>query len=1063
MSEIGFKLTTDASPFVNGFATAMKSVNDLETATNDLESTTKAGFSKATKEVNDFGKEINKGAKGVSDFEKETQKIPKSGNVIKELKKQIKEYTAEAYKAGAGTQAFTDNLAKAGALKDELGDLNAQVNALSGNLGENLAKASSTGLGLVARGFEGVQSASILADTNAKEFEQTMLQLQAFNGLANVAQEFAGIGDKITEIKEGFKPVANLFKSGATSIVDGYGNANDSLKGFFTNFGSNAKSAFKGAGSFIKDFGANALSVAKGAGTGFVSFFSNFGSNMKGFASSAKAGINTVGTAIKANPLGIILTVITLVIAAFVLLKDKVKPITQLFEAIGDAIDFVGDKIEKFAQALGLVSDANEKKKESTIKNTGDEVSAIEKRYDREIKLAQASGKDTTKLELEKARAVTKRIADTIAALEYQRQRNGKLNEEELKQYQDLQSQLKDVANEAQVAIFNQQKEKKQKEEEEAKKSQEIAKERSNKRKQLEKELLDALNDLAKRSEQANLSGLTGEAKLQKEREINLKSITELQIVLEKKSQLAGKGGKLEVEQLEQLNNLKLQVDNEFYQNRLILQIEASNKEAELLKKNSDTALQQLELKNQIAKSNIEKTRALDGATEAQKLIFEEQKNKSLLQLDLKYQQDKLQLTLTDIDVEANAKRIALENELSLLDVKNDKISQIRKKAITQELSDLLTNTELLKQATIASTDNIVAGISDGLNKAKPANKLNISKLLNLDNAEIATTLNVKFNANVNAQDVANAKDALSQLASSLKEIMNAYFEEEQKKLDIELENNQKRIEARDANISSLEDALSAEKDLQDKGLANNVDRLQTAINSQKKAREKELENEKRIKEEKKKLAKEQLIIDTITQGSQLVLAIAQLYGALSGFAIGPVPVGLIVATAAAAAMVSSFAIQKSNAFDAIDSGNFYTGGYTGDGDKYDERGTVHAGEYVMNKATTKKNFKLLDGLHKDDSRLMMVGIKELIKDKGISLIADIPRELNETKSAIKSNEMQFFVNNNNNRGVESRIDVLQKEFMNISKILSNSETVLPNGTRIIKKGSLTTIIKPKQ
>lgn len=626
MSDINFKLTTDASPFVSGFQSAVKSVNDLETATNDLESATKGSFSKATKEVSDFGKEINKGAKGISDFEKETTKIPKSANIIKELKKQIKEYTAEAYKAGAGTKAFTDNLAKAGALKDELADLNAQVNALSGNLGENLAKASGTGLGLVARGFEGVQSASILAGTNAKEFEQTMLQLQAFNGLANVAQEFAGIGDKITEIKEGFKPLTNLFKNGATSIVDGYSGANDSLKGFFTNFGSNAKSAFKGAGSFVKDFGTNALSVSKGVGTGFVSFFTNFGANMKGFASSAKSGINTIGTAIKANPLGIILTVITLVIGAFVLLKDKVKPIAELFKAIGDAIDYVGDKIEKAAQALGLVADESEKKKESTIKNTADEVSAIEKRYSREIALAQAIGKDTTKLEIEKAKAVTKRIADTMAALEYQRLRNGKLNEEELKQYTELQSQLKDVATEAQVAIFNQQKEVKAKQEEEAKKSQEIAKERANKRKQLEKELADALLDLAKKSEQAQLNGLTGIARLEREREINLQSINDLQTALEKKSQLAGKGGKLEIEQLEQLNNLKLQVDNEFYQNRLIIQIEASNKEAELLKKNSDTALQQLELRNQIAKNNIEKTRALDGATEAQKLILRNKK-----------------------------------------------------------------------------------------------------------------------------------------------------------------------------------------------------------------------------------------------------------------------------------------------------------------------------------------------------------------------------------------------------------------------------------------------------
>lgn len=1060
MSEVSFKISSDVSDFSSGLNACSKSVSSLSTQVQDFETQSKENFSAPTKEVADLGKEINKSAKTVAEFNKETKKTGTTVNAVKELKKQIKEYTAEAFKAGAGTQAFTENLQKAGKLKDELADLNGQVKALSGNIGENLARSAGTSLGLVARGFEGVSSVSILAGTNTKEFEQTLLQLQAFNGLANVAQEFAGIGDKITEIKEGFKPLLGLFASGAADIGSKYSSVNDTLKSFFSNFGNNAKSAINGGIGYVKSFGSNLAGTAKSAGAGFANFFSNFGSNMKGFANAAKSGINTVGTAIKSNPLGLILTGITLLIGAFVLLKDKVKPIALIFEAIDEAIDFVLDKIEKIAQALGLVADESEKKKDATIKSTSEEVSAIEKRYDREIKLAQAIGKDTTKLEVEKANAVSKRITDTIAALEYKKLINKKLNDEELKQYKELQDQLKDVQLEANIAIINQQREKKKKEEEEAKKAQELAKARAEKAKaeaeKNAKDLADALNDLRKRSEAAELSGLNGQAKLDFIRKNALEEYEILRASIEKKGKLTNKDFTFSAEQEIEFSKLKKQINSEYYANSLALQIDASNKLAQQNKANSENELSNLILRNSIIKKNLEGSRAEEGATFADKLTFEEEKKTALLNVELNFQKEKLALTLISIEAEDKLKTTALENELKSLETRNDEISNARKEAIKSELSAIKVNTDLVKQEAIASTDNIVKGIKDELNKPQ-ASKFNIAKLLNLDDTEIATALNIKFNANVKPEDIAAAKQALNQLGESLSQIMKAYYDEETKKLDKELEDNQKRIDLRNENISSLEESLKSEKALQDEGFANNVDRIQAAIEEQEKARQKDIDNEKRIKQEKKKLAKEQLVIDTLTQGSQLTLAISQLYGSLSGFVVGPVPVGLIVATASAVAMVAAFTAQKSKALEAINGGQFYDGGYTGDGGKYEEAGTVHKGEFVHTKEATKKNRNLFEGIHKNDKKLIEYGLDELLKNNGISLASDIPDDLNNIKNGIRKTELNVF---NNNTGVEKRIDSLQKEFIKMSKILANSDRVMANGTRIIKNGNIVTTIK---
>lgn len=1063
MSEVVFRIASDPGDFNSGLNSAGKGIDQLSAKTDAFANETKATFTSATKEVSDLEKQFIKGAKGVGDFVKETNKVGNSANAVKELKKQIKEFTAEAFKAGKGSQAFTENLAKAGKLKDELNDLNAQVKALSGNIGENLAKASASGLGLVARGFEGVTSVSILAGEKNKEFEETLLRLQAFNGLANVAGEFAGIGDKITEIKEGFRPVTDLFKSGASSIVDGYGSANDSLKTFFGDFKGNAKAALTSGIGFIKDFGKNAASVAKSAGTGFVSFFSNFGSNMKGFASAAKSGINTVGTAIKANPLGVILTVITLVIAAFVLLKDKVKPIAAIFEGIGKLIDEISAKIEQLGQALNLVATDAEKNREKLITGTNKAVQALEHQYDNEIKLANAAGKNTIELEKAKARATTKRITDTMAALMVKFDAEKTLTKEEFELYAKLEQQKKDIQVDVTAAILQDEREKLQKKKDLDKKAADLAKAAADKRKQLEKELSDALLDLQKKSEAAELNGLTGKAKLDKQRELNERDLQLLRDVIQKKGELTDKNFKFNAEQEREFSNIKEQINRDYYNGVLQLAIQEATKEAQVSKLRVDNEVANLDLKNTIIKNGINSVQALESASDSEKLIVEEQRNKLLLKQDLQFTKDKLALTIQEIQAEESIKTNALNAELELVKTKDDAISKARAEAIKRELGDIATNSALQVQAAQTTADNLIDSISRELNKGNKKVKINFGKLLQLDDQEIATALNVKFNAKVNASDVSNAKAALQQVAQSLKEILSAYFEEEQKKLDVELLNNEKRIEARNANIDSLKSALESEQSLRADGLANNVESIEQAIKSQEAARQKDLANEKRIKEEKKKLAKEQLIIDTITQASQLTLAIAQLYGALSGFVVGPVPVGLIIASAAAVGMVSSFAIQKSNAFEAVNKsgGDFWTGGYTGDGGKYEAKGTVHGGEFVTKKEDTSQNRNLLEGIHKDDKRLMEIGIRDLIKNKGISLESDINKDLSSTKTRIREAEANnYFINNN--KGVENRIDALQEELKQLNKSQKDSDTTLPDGTRVIKRNNVTTVIRPK-
>ena len=1073
MTKVNFELGSDASDFLSGFRQASAAVIELENDTKDLSEVSKKVFKSNADEVQKFSDELEHGANQTKKMREEATNLGKTQNIIKQLKQQIKEYTTEAYKAGEGTKAFKENLEKAGALKDQLADLNAQVNALNGNMGENFARAAGGSISLVAKGYEGLTAFQVLAGDKSKEFEETLLRLQSLNAMASVAQEFAGISDKLTEIKLGFAPVAELFTSGASSIASSYTSANQSLVTFFSNFGGNAKSALKSGIDFFKNFGSNAVSVAKAAGAGFVSFFQNFGTNMKQFAVNAKAGINTIGTAIKNNPLGIILTVVTAAVAAFVLLRNKVKPIADLFDALGEVINYLGDSFEKMGQKFGLVASDLEKSLEDQINNVDKVVDKIGNRYDFEIKKAQAVGKETTKLEKEKTIAQANEINKQLGNLYALAQLNGKLTEDQRKQMADLFDKRRNLIQEASVFAIKVEKEAADKEKELQKKRQDQAKQAADKRKQQEQDLLNSLNDLAKRSQQAQLEGLTGKERLDKQREIAEKELAVLRETIIKKKQLLGEGNKLSVEEQKQFDVLESRIVEEHNAGIIKLETEKANKLAEIQTKEVTDAQKALELKTKIQEDSIKAIPKPGNLTQDQEAQFELQKQQELLNVRKSYLSQALALKTQEINARANQEIIALQNEKALLANNNDEISKLRVAAIEKDINAIREGAELSKEALVTETKATVNEINEELaqigEKTKPK-KLDVNKLLGLDSTELSSALkkfgeNNQIDIKVSPESIDAAKNAVQQLVASLKELMQAYFEAQNEALNNELKANQERIDARDQNIQDLRDKLAEEESLRDQGLANNVDRIREEIAAQEAAKQADLQRQREIQEEKKKLAKQQLIIDTAMQASQLVLAIAQLFAQGSSFWVGPVPVGLIVAGLAATAMTASFVVGKKKAFDAVNSGaaQLYTGGYTGDGGKYEEaNAVVHKGEYVMNQDKTNKHWDLLHGIHTDDKSLMEAGIRDLIAGKGIYLASDIPEEINTTKNALRTAELKAFYKVDNSV-LEKRMESIEGYIREISSQGKNKETVLPNGTRIINKGSLTTIIRPKQ
>ncbi len=151
-------------------------------------------------------------------------------------------------------------------------------------------------------------------------------------------------------------------------------------------------------------------------------------------AEKFQIGLKGIGSAMKAIP-------ILLIIEGIVFLLEK-------FGIMDMIVRVVTDAIYAFTDALGLTNKEAEKNTKSTIEGYEKQEKAVQQRYDTEIALAKASGKDVTELEYRKLKAVEDSIQKQVDAYKLLEFKKGELNEEEKKDYEDLQNELLDATRE---------------------------------------------------------------------------------------------------------------------------------------------------------------------------------------------------------------------------------------------------------------------------------------------------------------------------------------------------------------------------------------------------------------------------------------------------------------------------------------------------------------------------------------------------------------------------------------------------------------------------------------
>ncbi len=236
--------------------------------------------------------------------------------------------------------------------------------------------------------------------------------------LGTDSDEFIKAAEKVGQLKDEIGDLKDSAAAVAGSPLENLGSSFGTVTSKLKNLD------FKGAADAAKQFAAVSKTVTfKEASAGLGSFGKTIG---------------TVGKAILTNPLFILSAVIIGLAVAVVALRDKIKPLAIAFDFVGDAIQRVVQLGKDFLDFVGATTFAADEKAEKIISAANRELDFINKRYDQEIKLAAAAGKDVYDLEKKKYEdIISESAAGMNSILALQKNHGGKMTDEEKKQFED--------------------------------------------------------------------------------------------------------------------------------------------------------------------------------------------------------------------------------------------------------------------------------------------------------------------------------------------------------------------------------------------------------------------------------------------------------------------------------------------------------------------------------------------------------------------------------------------------------------------------------------------------
>lgn len=391
--KINIDLIVNTANSANSIKEIKNSITELKTAASELTEATQK-FGEGTNDFKKGAKEIELVTKKADELKQKLLNmeividVANSAESIKDIKDSIKELNKEANKLEKGSESFNLFTAKAEELKGKLKNIDLNIDTAN-------------------------------ASKSVKEIRESIKNL---NSLASEFGEDSVEFDRVTKAAGKLK-----------ERLDDVNEAVNANKGgtAFENFGSQigvlgnklAGLDFEGANKSIATLGTQLKSVS----------FADIKDGVKGMIST----LGNLGKAILSNPIFLITAIVVGVGVALFALKDKVKVISDAFDAVGAIINKTIQYFKDLSDKILGTGFAAEDAANRTIEASKKQLLTGQNLFDTQIRLAKASGKETTQLELDKQKFIENTSKKELEALNKKRNFNGKLSVEDQKLFDE--------------------------------------------------------------------------------------------------------------------------------------------------------------------------------------------------------------------------------------------------------------------------------------------------------------------------------------------------------------------------------------------------------------------------------------------------------------------------------------------------------------------------------------------------------------------------------------------------------------------------------------------------
>lgn len=547
-----------------------------------------------------------------------------------------------------------------------------------------------------------------------------------------------------------------------------------------------------------------------------------------------------------------------------------------------------------------------------------------------------------------------------------------------------------------------------------------------------------AVLDLRKRVEKAQLDQANPEEKINLQKQFDLEEIDLLQNHFLETAKLYDKNFKLSIEQEQQFAFLRQAINQKAADDLVKLEVDKQNRIAQAKVTNLKGQGDNLALEQENAISSVSLSAQPKGVSDAE---FERAKQKQILEIKRDYAIKTLEQKQAVMKAERDAALKGLNGELELIKDKDDEESNIKRENIRKQLALLEEKYNLENTKAQDATALLINDLQKQLSELDKAKKFSLASLFGLT-----------------SDDMHNLSTILNEFVTSMDTVLNSQLANNEKVI----KSSQDKQSQLDSEISDLQSQLDKERGFAAEGLANNTSKIQGEINAKEAQKAKEKEIEIKAIEERKKIQKEKLALDTGLQASNLAVAATEIY-AKAAAATGPLSIP--IAIAAIAAMIAGFTIQKAQAFKAINDGNgFYKGVVdlngpgTGTSDSINAR--LSKGESVMRADITREHKPLLEALHKNDKKAFERELLNELSKNGISLNHGLPKELSDRKHSIK--EKEILIMKNDNSKMEKQLSSVNNALEEMMKAQRVKTYIDHNGHLVKKVGTHTSIIRKR-